>query len=168
MHPNAYALMQSFAESLPSSFPLKILDVGSKDSGYDPGGVPPTNRPLFDKAPWTYIGADLEGGPNVDLILPHPYRYPFESNSFDVVVSNQTLEHVQEPWTWALELARVTAEYLCIVTPWSWPEHRFPVDCWRILPDGMRHLLGKVCGLKILRCEMVETDVIGVATKRRR
>nr|MBA2585907.1 hypothetical protein [Chthoniobacterales bacterium] len=28
----------------------------------------------------------------------------------------------------------------CIIVPSSGPEHRFPLDCWRIYPDGLRAL----------------------------
>ncbi|MFA7044577.1 MAG: hypothetical protein WC186_09550, partial [Bacteroidales bacterium] len=39
---------------------------------------------------------------------------------------------------------------VCIITPFSVPEHRYPIDCWRILPDGYRYLLEKESDFTIL------------------
>ena len=28
--------------------------------------------------------------------------------------------------------------HCCIIAPSAGPEHRYPVDCWRVYPDGLR------------------------------
>jgi ubiquinone/menaquinone biosynthesis C-methylase UbiE len=75
-------------------------------------------------------------------VTPDAYRFPFEDGTFDVVLTGSTMEHVEAIWRWVPELARVlkAGGLLAIVTHWSFPEHRYPVDCWRIMPDGMRYL----------------------------
>lgn len=67
------------------------------------------------------------------------YDFPFEDNSFDVVLSGNVLEHVREPWRWMTEAARVTAPsgVVITITPISWPYHPAPVDCFRYYPDGL-------------------------------
>ena len=30
---------------------------------------------------------------------------------------------------------------IIIIAPSIWVQHRYPIDCWRFLPDGMRCLL---------------------------
>lgn len=112
-----------------------VLDVGA----YDVNG---TYRPMVVKRGWKYTGLDVCAGPNVDVVSPDPYQFPFRENTFDVVLSGSTMEHVQAIWLWVPELVRVLKPggLLAIVTHWQFPEHRYPVDCWRIMPDGMRYL----------------------------
>jgi SAM-dependent methyltransferase len=71
-----------------------------------------------------------------------------------VVISGQCLEHVEEPWNLVTEFHRVCRPGgLCFcIAPWNLPEHRFPVDCYRYLPDGMRHLFTKVAKFDEIRC----------------
>ena len=65
-----------------------------------------------------------------------------------------TLEHCRKPWA----LAKTIAIHLrpnghaMFVAPFSFFEHRHPIDCWRFAPDGMRCLLEGE--LKVLRCNI--------------
>jgi SAM-dependent methyltransferase len=116
--------------------PLRIVDVGSLD-------VNGTYRPLFATPPWTYIGVDMAAGPNVDLVLRTPYVWrEILTDAIDVVISGQAFEHIPFFWITMLEIARVLKPdgLCCILAPSSGPEHRYPVDCWRFYPDGMRAL----------------------------
>jgi SAM-dependent methyltransferase len=142
---------------------LKILDVGSFDDSM-------SYRQLFKNPNWTYMGADLIGLPinNVDIVLKEPYKWTnILDESFDVVISGQTLEHVEDMSAWILEVKRVVKKggLVCIITVWQWNEHRFPVDCWRILPDGMGFLLKTVAELKILEVYKKDFDCVGIAQK---
>lgn len=112
-----------------------VLDVGS----YDVNG---TFRPLVTGRGWRYTGLDCAAGPNVDIVASDPYHYPIADDQFDVVLSGSTMEHVEAIWRWVPELVRVLRPggMLAIVTHWQFPEHRYPVDCWRIMEDGMRYL----------------------------
>jgi SAM-dependent methyltransferase len=122
----------------------KLLDVGS----YDVNG---SYRELSPST-YTYTGLDISAGDNVDIVAPDLYKWPIPDNSYDLVISGQCMEHVEAPWLWIQEIYRVSKSIAIIIAPWSCGEHRFPVDCWRILPDGMRYLLGKVGGFNVLEC----------------
>ena len=112
-----------------------VLDVGS----YDVNG---TYRPLVEGLGWQYTGLDLQPGPNVDIVASNPDRYPIADGAYDVVISGSTMEHVARPWRWVPELVRILRPggLLCIVTHWQFPEHRYPMDYWRFMADGMRLL----------------------------
>ena len=115
---------------------LEILDLGSTEMGA-------CYRPIFEHPGWNYVGADLAPGPNVDIVLKHPFRWQeVASGSVDVLVSGQVLEHVEYFWITMLEISRVLKPggLVCLIVPSGGPEHRYPIDCWRFYPDGMRAL----------------------------
>lgn len=157
--------MGKFAERLPKR-PLRIADVGSCD-------VSGTYKPLFDRPGWVYSGLDAAPGKNVDIVLAGEDVWSnVPDGSFDVVVSGQTLEHVRHPWLFARELARITAGggLLCVIAPFGWVYHAYPIDCWRILADGMDALL-KYVGLTVVKAYMLplhsalQGDTVGIAVK---
>ena len=131
--------MKGFRERYLEPFkgvPLLIVDLGSAD-------VNGTYRPLFDMNGWKYCGLDLSAGKNVDIVLKNPYRWnEIATNSVDVCVSGQALEHIPYFWLIALEIERVLKPggLCCLIAPSSGYEHRFPVDCWRFYPDGFEAL----------------------------
>jgi SAM-dependent methyltransferase len=115
--------------------PRRVLDLGSTEMGA-------CYRPIFeDRTRFDYVGVDLAPGPNVNVVLNDAYAWrEIETGSVDVLISGQVLEHVQFFWITALEVARVLRPggLACIIAPSAGPEHRYPVDCWRFYPDGMR------------------------------
>lgn len=154
MHESSYVLMESNVEEfLKGKGGLSVLDLGSKDvmAGTEKWG---SYKPIFTNLGLEYTGLDLEEGNNVDVVLKDPYKFPFEDNSFDVVISGQAFEHVEFFWMTMKEIERVlkVGGYVIIIAPSRGPEHRYPVDCWRFYPDGMR-ALGKYVGLEVLKAE---------------
>jgi SAM-dependent methyltransferase len=142
MHLSSLQNMEKFRDRYLASRqgePLRILDLGSTEMGA-------CYRPIFEPfKQWTYIGADLAPGPNVNLVLKRPYAWSeVASGSIDVLISGQVLEHVEFFWITALEIARVLKPggLACVIAPSAGPEHRYPVDCWRFYPDGM-HAVAK-------------------------
>jgi len=136
MHPSSFDHMQDLARRyLARERSLHVLDIGS----YDVNG---SYRPIFDRPSWRYQGLDLSAGPNVDIVLATPYRFPVKSNSVDVVISGQAFEHIEFFWLTWLELVRVVRPggLIFLIAPSSGAPHRYPVDCWRYYPDGFRAL----------------------------
>lgn len=85
--------------------------------------------------------------PEVDVT-----RLPFESASFDAVVSDQVLEHVEpSPRTALAETARVLRPggVAVVTTCLLNPVHPSPQDHWRFTPSGLELLCGSV-GLRTL------------------
>lgn len=155
--------------------PLVIVDYGSLD-------VNGSFKPIFDGSAWRYVGMDREAGENVDVIVDQPYRWKaFRSRSVDVLVSGQALEHTELFWRTLDEIDRILKPggLVCLVAPSSGPEHRYPVDCWRFYPDGMR-AMALYAGLTPLEVETnwedgpytdssnLWHDSVMIAQKRRR
>jgi len=138
MHVSSYITMYEFFRDYvkPGN---KVLDVGSKVCRNDKRGY----RFILDKMMTVeYIGIDIEAGTNVDIVIPDSYEWMFSDGSFDIVISGQMLEHCDFFWLTFKEMARVLKPggYMCLIVPSLVKEHRYPVDCWRFLPDGMRAL----------------------------
>lgn len=158
MHEESLHMMANMLAGLGLEKAL-VLDVGSLD-------VNGSYKWIVEWVRWRYVGLDLVPGPGVDVVA-EPYRYPFADRTFDVVISGSTMEHVQALWLWVPELYRVLKDggYLAICTLMSWEEHRHPVDCWRIMPDGMAYML-HWAGFQYFQIEPVGTkDIRALARK---
>lgn len=136
MHYSSKLRMKWFVDNYVSKInkdKIKVLDVGS----YDVNG---SYKDIFSDKKYEYIGMDMEAGPNVDLVFKNPYNWSeIETGSFDVIISGQTFEHTEFFWVTMGEMARALKKdgLLCIIAPNIWPEHRYPVDCYRFFSDGM-------------------------------
>lgn len=142
---------------------LTTLDIGSYSST---GGY----RSIFNgNVGWTYTGVDIRPGPNVDVIMEEAYKIPFPDAYADVIVCGQTFEHVEFFWQLWLEMSRVVKPdgYIFLVTPSTGPIHRYPVDCWRINPDGYAALAkyGGMSMVEVIRGDNVWGDCAGVFSK---
>lgn len=166
MHPSAYEDASKFvAKCLNRDVTTTIVDVGAAD-------INGTLRPLFDSPAWKYFGLDSAAGPNVDIVPDKPYEWAtirgqpgILTASVDAVVCTQTLEHCPQPWWLVREIARIVRPggfvYLC--APNSIPFHEYPVDCWRVWPDGMRGLMADA-GIECLEAYTFEGDGVGCTT----
>lgn len=160
MHPEAYLQMDKNL-GLWTGKNASVLDVGSFD-------VNGNYRDLVTKRGWQYTGVDIVPGKNVDIVSEDQYHFPFADNQFDIVMSGSTMEHVEAIWQWIPELARMVKPggLLSIITHTHWRYHPHPVDCWRIMPDGMRYLFNLTGCLRDYRIDMYcTTDISGVAWK---
>jgi len=168
MHYASIYAMDRFAQKfLDVNKKLKILEIGSA-SPSKPSKDLIFRRIFRDNENWEFTGMDVIPGWNVDVVSEHLYNYPFDDNSFDVVISGNTLEHVQDTHRWIRELTRITSDLVCVIVPSVRPEHKHPIDCWRVYPDGMKFLLVNIAGLEVLKCQLLgklKEDTIGVGRK---
>ena len=122
-----------------------VLDVGS----YNVNG---SYKELFEEEKFSYIGLDMEQGPNVDIVPKSTYEWnEIEDDTYDVVISGQAFEHIEFFWLTMEEIVRVTKQggLICIIAPNGFEEHRYPVDCWRFHTDGMI-ALARYCKLELI------------------
>ncbi|HEU4662457.1 MAG TPA: methyltransferase domain-containing protein [Dokdonella sp.] len=109
-----------------------VLELGA---GY--GGR--TCRQAVADARLDYFATDIEGAVDfvADFSDPGSVAEAFASRTFGTVLVLNVLEHTFEPIPVldnAASLLRAGGR-LVVVTPAVWPIHRFPIDCYRLLPD---------------------------------
>jgi SAM-dependent methyltransferase len=157
MHLNSELLFEKYAASYFKDN-LRVLEIG-------PAGIPSRYQRKVNNPAITWHTLDLhESFPGITYVSAEEYRYPVESESYDIIISGQVIEHVKKIWLWLDELKRIIRKdgTLIILNPVSWPYHAYPVDCWRIFPDGMKALCDH-CKLEIILCkfESLEADHFG-------
>lgn len=114
----------------------EVVEIGSQDVNGSLRDVTTTNVKK-------YVGMDFAVGKGVDVVLEDPYRFPFENNTFDVLVTSSCLEHSEMFWLSFLEGMRILKDdgIMYINAPSAWMlYHRYPVDCWRFWPDAGKGL----------------------------
>jgi Glycosyl transferase family 2/Methyltransferase domain len=137
-----------------------VLDVGGAD-------INGSYREVFSKPPFCYRVADTAGGPGVDIVLTDPYRIAFADCSVDIVISGQALEHIEFFWRTFAEMARIvrTDGFIFLIAPSAGAIHRYPVDCYRFLPDAFG-ALAKHAGCTLVESWLDERgpwrDLVGV------
>ena len=90
-----------------------------------------------------YTHTDVIKNPYLDTVIwDFESRSPFEDNSFDVVFSNQSLEHTKKPWIICDEIKRVMRKggIVYVRVPWAWRYHPAPIDYWRFSPECLINL----------------------------
>lgn len=157
MHDLSYATMDEELDALDLPVGARVLDVGSRD-------VNGSYRALVETRNWQYVGVDIREGPNVDIVVTEDKL--LTAGVYDAVISGSTIEHVFDLKQWIVQVARLLKPeaWLLIYTHHAWPEHRHPVDCWRILPDGLRWLFDQAGRLTDYQIRMIdEHDLFGKA-----
>lgn len=110
----------------------RLLDVGCGKKPY---------YGIFSKKVVSYTGLDLDGGDVSGSAL----KIPFNSNSFDTVLSTQVIEHVEEPQIMLKEIHRVLKRngHLILTAPLFWCLHEEPNDYFRFTKYSLSTLLKK-------------------------
>jgi SAM-dependent methyltransferase len=156
---------------------LLFVDIGSRDVTPYRKSIPQKDRvggsfrylivgeyAMSDK--WRYIGVDLVEGKNVDMVMPAPYEIPLPSGVVDVVISGNCFEHVENPFRLMAEATRILKPggWVLVTAPFMHSEHRYPIDCWRFLPDGWNAVF-KEARLRTHKVYRRGADCWGVAVK---
>lgn len=136
MHRSAYKTSSDFFKTYcTNEKELSVVEIGSQN-------VNGTLRDLIPSNVKNYVGVDFVEGKGVDVILDDPYKFPFEDNTFDVLVSSSCFEHSEMFWLVFLECIRIIKPngVIYLNAPAIFCYHKFPVDCWRFFPDSGKAL----------------------------
>lgn len=120
-----------------------LLDIGCGNKPYEP---------MYKDLIKSYIGCDIvQSNLNkVDIISP-ANNIPLEDNTFDTVVSNQVIEHVEDHQGLVNEAFRLLKPggYFILSGPFCWPIHEEPFDFFRFSKFGFNYILEKA-GFEVL------------------
>ncbi len=139
-----------------------VLEVGS----YDYNG---TVRPLFENTPVAcYIGVDITEGPGVDRVCSvHDLSKNFGVGTFDLVISTELLEHVDD-WRSAIQeikaVTRTGGTLILTTRSKGFPYHGYPYDFWRFGIDDFRQIFAD-CDIELLEADPTEPGVFLKARK---
>ena len=166
MHKSSMDRMTAFADKYCKEGDT-VLDIGSQKVNKNMQ----TYRKVFSGRGCGYIGADIEDGDNVDIVIDNSYLVGIGNETFDIVVSGQTFEHCPDFWILFKNMVRVTVKdgYICVIAPSAGKVHRYPVDCWRFLEDSMQ-ALADYAGVELIDAKITVSkeqwkDCVGVFRK---
>lgn len=134
-------------ETLKTDAALHILDYGAGVSPY---------AAFFARS--VYQRADLSGEAGADYLLAADGSVPAASESFDLILSTQVLEHVENPAAYLGECFRLLKPggYAVITTHGMFEEHGSPQDFYRWTSEGLRRdLYGQ--GFEIVEMKKLTT-----------
>lgn len=142
----------------------RVLEVGS----HDVNGSARSSIGQHDPA--QYLGVDLMPGPGVDEVVSvYELEEEFGPNSFDVVLSTEMLEHVED-WRQAVtQMKRVTASGgVLVLTTRSrgFRYHAYPHDYWRFEQEDLRRIFADF-DIELLESDSLSPGVFLKATKKK-
>lgn len=136
---NAYCILFGAINLKPEEVQGKrVLEVGS----YETNG---SLRPLIESyRPAQYTGVDIQDGPGVDVICKaEDILEVFGKESFDVLISTELLEHIQD-WRKAInnfkDVCKTDGIILVTTRSYGCPYHGHPYDFWRYEIDDMKRI----------------------------
>ncbi|MAT50403.1 MAG: hypothetical protein CMK32_04370 [Porticoccaceae bacterium] len=129
---DAFYLYRSLKRLLPNTIGDTVLDVGCGEMPY---------RMWFSR-PVRHIGIDTQPGEGVDYVIDGVSQWPLESESVDIVLCTQVLEHVEDLPLVLEEISRVLRSEGTLIAsfPFLYNEHGAPNDYRRFSAHGAKLL----------------------------
>ncbi|MGB8013849.1 MAG: class I SAM-dependent methyltransferase [Terriglobales bacterium] len=120
---------------------LSVLDIGGRLQPY---------RPLLGDRVKSYVAVDLRITPLVNVNAAAE-ALPFRDEQFDFVICTQVFEYLPDPALAVAEIRRVLRKggVLFLSAPSVFLRNN-EKECWRFLPEGLRHLLREFERVEVL------------------
>jgi SAM-dependent methyltransferase len=127
----------------------RVLELGTRQS------IPGRSTMHRDWVPHAseFLGTDVEDGADVDVVADvHRLSAAVGEESFDVILSCSTFEHLKYPTLAAHELMKVlrVGGVLFVQTHQSFPLHAYPYDYFRFSREALASLFGTTMGFKVV------------------
>src|SRR5437879_1468926 len=122
MHTNSKMLFQKYASGYIRPG-MSVLEIG-------PDIIPSTYQTLVHDSSVTWHTLDISDNSKLTYPKCDEYAFPITSNTYDVVLTGQVVEHVRKIWIWIKEATRVckSNEHVIAIVPVIWPYHTVTVD----------------------------------------
>lgn len=133
-------LRKAYEEKIPnfihSDKKYKILDYGCGDKPYEY---------IFENHVEKYVGVDIGSNPKADFLINPGDKLNFINEEFDIVLSSQVLEHVEDTDSYLEECNRVLKQngFLFLSTHGTWQYHASPYDYYRWTALGLKTVIRK-------------------------
>jgi SAM-dependent methyltransferase len=140
-------LFDRFIKQMSETPSLRILELGSRRV---PGRDSTTLRRLANPTS-EYVGCDFQAGDDVDIVADaHTLSQMLPIDSFDMILTIATYEHLSRPWIATNQIAKVLKPggRLYIRTHQTFPLHAHPHDYFRFSTEALS-LLCQDAGLKV-------------------
>lgn len=114
---------------------MKVGDVGCGEQPF---------RSLIQSCQGEYVGIDvIQNSQGTVDILADIRSIPLPSESFDVIIFTEVLEHICDPISALRELSRLLKPTgtILLTTPFAYPIHEAPYDFCRLTPFFMQYWL---------------------------
>ncbi len=124
----------------------RLLDIGCGNKPYQDVIAPHISE---------YIGCDIvQSSKNCVDILSAANVIPLNGETFDTIISTQTIEHVEDHQGLVTEAYRLLKPegHFILSGPMYWPLHEEPYDFFRFTKHGFRYILEKA-GFEIVSIE---------------
>lgn len=137
-----------------------------------------SNIRLLDIAPQDHAGAnpfflqskistlDIDPNANADYTadLCSRNEHLIETNTFDVVICTEVLEHTLRPFDAVDEIYRILKPggTVCVTVPFNFRIHGPLPDCWRFTIHGLKELFKRFENLTIETLETKDRDLMPV------
>lgn len=133
-------LRKAYEKSIP-----QILKENTKYNVLDYGCGARPYEYLFEGHTMKYVGVDIGDNPKADIIINPGDKLQVDDNEFDIVLSSQVLEHVEDVDQYMNECNRILKKggYLLLSTHGTWQYHAAPYDYNRWTCIGLKYLLDK-------------------------
>jgi SAM-dependent methyltransferase len=141
-------LFDRFIKRMNETPSLRVLELGSRRVP----GRDSTIMRRFSHPSSEYVGCDFQAGDDVDVVADaHILSETFQADSFDMILTIATYEHLARPWIATNEIAKVLRPggWLYIRTHQTFPLHAHPHDYFRFSAEALS-LLCEDAGLKIV------------------
>lgn len=150
------AILEFIGKHVPN-VPQRVLEVGSLD-------VNGTPRALFSEA-IEYVGIDLRAGKGVDRVMDGAMAGQHFGPTFDVVLSTDTLEHVDE-WRafvrGSFDALKPWGIYAITTVKTGKGYHGYPHDYWRFEPG----MLDQVFKSQEILTTWLNGNAVGVVVRK--
>lgn len=106
---------------------------------------------IFSEYANSYTGADVGDNPHADVKIIPDEKLPLTDGSYDIVLSSQVLEHVEDTGFYLAECRRLMKEngLLFLSTHGTWQFHSAPIDVQRWTSYGLKRVIEK-SGFKVI------------------
>ena len=147
--------MNRVREFLPRARALdrpRVLELGTRRS--DPERKTMHDDLLLNAG--EFLGTDLEPGIDVDIVADaHVLSQVVGEESFDVILSFSTFEHIKYPHIAAHEIMKTlrVGGLLFIQTHQTFPLHNYPCDYFRFSTDALASLFPPGMGFEVIGTE---------------